>query len=101
MMTGRRSSCAISLQPDMATVVDGQYTPLNGGLDGEETQPRKRSLFKDTQGNMVELSQMITHPGMRKAESMEVLNLTLHQVRHTFRFLFCLAFLTRLCVLFP
>ena len=56
---------------------------------------------KDTQGNMVELSQMITHPGMRKAESMEVLNLTLHQVRHTFRFLFCLAFLTRLCVLFP
>ena len=63
----------------MATVVDGQYTPLNGRMEAEDNG-KKRNLLGDTQGDIVELSQMITHPGMRKAESMEVLNLSIHQV---------------------
>ena len=63
----------------MATVVDGQYTPLNGRMESEDNG-KKRNLLGDTQGDVVELSQLITHPGMRKTESMEVLNLSIHQV---------------------
>ena len=70
----------------MATVVDGQYTPLNGRMDSEDNG-KKRNLLGDTQGDVVELSQMIAHPGMRKAESMEVLNLSIHQASSTFSFL--------------
>ena len=64
---------------NMATVVDGQYTPLNGRMESEDNG-KKRNLLGGTQGDVVELSQLITHPGMRKAESMEVLNLSIHQV---------------------
>ena len=64
---------------NMAMVVDGQYTPLNGRVDSEDNG-KKRNLLGDIQGDIVELSQMITHPGMRKAESMEVINLSIHQV---------------------
>ena len=70
---------------DMATVVDGSYSPLpddngNGRVESEGNA-RKRNLLGDAQADIVELSSMITHPGLKKAESMEVLNLSLHQVR--------------------
>ncbi len=68
---------------EMATVVDGSYSPLpdngNGRVESEGNA-RKRNLLGDAQADIVELSSMITHPGLKKAESMEVLNLSLHQV---------------------
>ncbi len=65
----------------MATVVEGSYTPLNGRVDAEDdaAAPKKKRNLLD--GDAIELAQVINHPAMKKAESMEVLNLSLHQVR--------------------
>ena len=51
--------------------------------DEAEDRPTKRALL-GTQGPLMELSSVIANPGMKRAESLEILNLTLHQVGYNF-----------------
>lgn len=58
---------------DMATIVSVGFKDTNGPNDSSN------KYVGDSQGGVVELSTLITNPGMRKSESSEVLHLTLHQ----------------------
>ena len=56
---------------------DGEELPLRE--NGDTLGPDKPALG-NSQAGVLELSTLITNPGLKRAESSDVLNLTLHQV---------------------
>jgi len=74
--------------PDsMATVIsvggvrDELQPPNDERTNGNGRHPRKGStLLEETAGDAMEMATVLNEPGMKRAESSEILHLTLHQV---------------------
>ena len=74
--------------PDsMATVISvggvrDELQPANDDkTNGNGRHPRKGStLLEETAGDAMEMATVLNEPGMKRAESSEILHLTLHQV---------------------
>ena len=73
---------------DMEDEETGPGVLANGDPGEEKRGGRAMRSLMDTQGGVVELSSMITNPGMKRAESMEIINSSLHQVNIIFCFFF-------------